>query len=113
MHELSVAMEIISIVEKEIEKHGLSKLAEIKLRIGTLSGIDPEALKFGFSAASADTVLDGTNLDIEWVKVQGKCMACGKLFEIIDLEFMCPFCQSVNIETAAGQEMDIIGLTEI
>jgi hydrogenase nickel incorporation protein HypA/HybF len=112
MHELSIASEIINLVEKEIEKRGLKKLTEIGLRIGALSGIDPEALKFSYKIASANTNLDSARLAIEWVTVKGKCLACRKSFEVIDFAFICPYCDSADIEITGGEELDIISLTE-
>jgi len=112
MHELSIATEIISIVEKEIARHNLSGVSSIKLRIGALAGVNPEALRFGFEAVSAGTVLDGATLDIDWVIVKGKCRTCGQEFSIDDFAFICRFCDSPDIEMLQGQELDIVHLVE-
>jgi hydrogenase nickel incorporation protein HypA/HybF len=112
MHELSIALEIISIVEKEIDQHKLGPIESIKLRIGALAGVDPEALSFGFEAASADTILAGTALDIEWVEVTGRCNNCGHDFAIDDYAFLCPICDSPDVEVTRGQELDILHITE-
>ena len=112
MHELSIALEIISIVEKEIKERGLGPIDKIKLRIGALAGVDPEALSFGFEAASADTGLAGTALDIEWVEVKGRCLNCHKTFAIDDYAFLCPYCNSLDVEVIQGEELDILHLEE-
>jgi hydrogenase nickel incorporation protein HypA/HybF len=112
MHELSIALEIISIVEKEIDRRKLGRIDSIKLRVGALAGVDPEALSFGFEAASADTSLAGTTLDIDWVEVQGRCLNCGEEFAIDDYAFLCPRCDSPEVEITRGQELDIMHITE-
>lgn len=110
MHELSIATEIISIVEKEIARQSLNSVSSIKLRIGALAGVNPEALRFGFEAASAGTALAGTTLDIDWIVVKGKCRTCGREFTIDDFAFICPFCDSPDIEVLQGEELDIVHL---
>lgn len=112
MHELSIATEIISIVEKEIEKQKLHGIKTIKLKIGALAGVDPEALRFGFEAASPGTRLDGTQLDIDWVTVKGQCRTCSREFPIDDYAFICPYCDSPDIEVTQGEELDIVHLVE-
>lgn len=112
MHELGIATEIIHLVEKEIETRGLRQLSKIKLKVGALSGIDPEALKFGYSIVSADSKLAGVELAIEWVAVKGLCRNCGRNFEVPDFAFICPVCDSPDIKITEGEELDIISLTE-
>jgi hydrogenase nickel incorporation protein HypA/HybF len=79
----------------------------IHLRIGALSGVDPEALSFGFEAATIDTPLAGTQLVIQPVPVRAACRACGREFDVDDLMFLCPGCQSVDVDVTQGQEMQI------
>jgi len=108
MHEIGIATEIISIVEKEASQRGLDGIKEIKLKIGSLAGIDPEALKFGFEAATADTRLANARLNIQWLPARGKCRVCGREFEIDDLVFLCPHCESADVELIQGEELDIV-----
>ena len=108
MHEIGIATEIISIVENEASKRGLDGIAEIKLKIGALAGIDPEALKFGFAAATAETSLSTARLDIQWLPAKGRCRVCGREFEIDDLIFLCPHCDNTDVELIQGEELDIV-----
>lgn len=107
MHELSIAKEIIAIVTAETEKKRLGRVETIHLRIGALSGVAPEALSFGFEAATLDTPLEGTRLVIEPVPVRATCRACGREFAVEDLVFLCPGCHSVDVDVIQGQEMQI------
>lgn len=107
MHELSIAKEIIAIVTAEAEKKQLGRVTEIHLRIGALSGVDPEALSFGFEAATLETPLAGARLAIQAVPVHAVCRACGRQFDVEDLVFLCPGCGSVDVEVTQGQEMQI------
>ncbi len=107
MHELSIARNIIDIVTAEADKRHLDRVTAIHLRIGALSGVDPEALSFGFEAATLDTRLAGTKLVIRQVPVKAKCRACGREFTVKDLMFLCPNCHSVDVDVTQGEEMQI------
>ncbi len=58
MHELSIASAILDAVRKEAEKRPGVHVSKVGVRIGALSGVEPEALSFGFGA-----LVQGTDLD--------------------------------------------------
>jgi hydrogenase nickel incorporation protein HypA/HybF len=107
MHELSIATSIVETVLQEITRQHLPPVQTIAVRIGALSSIDPEALRFGFDSIISGTPLAKTKLEIEYVPVQGKCRACGREFVVEDFVFACPHCQSGQIEVTRGEELDI------
>jgi hydrogenase nickel incorporation protein HypA/HybF len=107
MHELSIATSIVDMVLQEIQRKNLPPVQTIAVRIGALSCVDPEALRFGFEAITADTSLAETKLQINEVPVQGKCRACNNEFTVQDFVFACPRCQSGQIEVTRGEELDI------
>jgi hydrogenase nickel incorporation protein HypA/HybF len=112
MHELGIALEIMNIVEDQMSKRSLDRLKEVGVRVGSLSGVDPEALSFSFEAATIDTPLAGAELVIEQIPVRGACRSCGKEVEVDDFVFMCPHCDSRDIEITQGQELDVAYLVE-
>jgi hydrogenase nickel incorporation protein HypA/HybF len=107
MHELSIATSIVETVLQEIARKHLPPVQTIAVRIGALSCVDPEALRFGFDSIISGTPLANTKLEIEFVPVQGKCRACGQEFAVEDFVFACPHCQSGQIEVTRGEELDI------
>jgi hydrogenase nickel incorporation protein HypA/HybF len=107
MHELSMASAIVEAVLQEIKRQKLPPVQAIALRVGALSAVDPEALRFSFEVITADTALAKTELRIEPVPVQGKCRACSHEFTVQDFIFTCPLCQSGQIEVTGGDELDI------
>lgn len=107
MHELSIAASIVDTVLQEIQRKNLSLVQTIAVRIGALSSVDPEALRFGFDAIIVDTPLVNTKLEIEFVPVQGKCRACNSEFAVQGFVFSCPHCNSRQIDMTRGDELDI------
>jgi hydrogenase nickel incorporation protein HypA/HybF len=107
MHELNIAMTIINIVEKEAAGKKLGRVEEIGLKIGALTGVDPEALRFAFEASTVDTSLAGARIEIENIPVRGTCRSCGKKFEVKEFVFICPHCGAGDLEINQGEELDI------
>jgi hydrogenase nickel incorporation protein HypA/HybF len=107
MHELRIAQEIINITQREMVTRKLNNISKIGLKIGALSGIDPEALSFGFEASTADSELAGVELDIEFIPVKGKCDSCRADFEVDDFLFICPQCGSNEVTVTEGEELNI------
>ncbi len=107
MHELSIAAALVDTVLREIQRQNLSLVQTIAVRIGALSSVDPEALRFGFDAIIIDTPLANTKLEMEFVPIQGKCRACNNEFTVQNFVFACPLCDSRQIDMTHGDELDI------
>jgi len=108
MHELSIAQSIIEVVMQDMSKHKLTKVDTIKLRIGKITQVMPDALLFGFECLSKDTSLDGTKLIIETVPVKGHCKTCGQDFVFEDWPHDCPECGQTDIRIISGRELEIV-----
>ena len=107
MHELSIVEEIIATVQDEMDRRDCARIEEINVQIGTLTGVDPEALTFGFEAATADSPLSEAKLTIEQTTARGRCRKCDIEFSINDLVFLCPLCSSHDIEIIQGEELHV------
>lgn len=107
MHELQVASEIIDIVRDEMNKRNLSRIRTVGLRLGAMSGFNPDALSFSFEAAVQDTSLHGTQLVIEFIPVEGECLSCREYIRPKDPVFICPLCGSSRLDLKKGEELEI------
>jgi len=78
MHELAVAASLCEWALGRAREVGPQRLVAIELERDPLSGLNPEAVEFGFQAMSADTELSGVRL--EWVSVDPTyvCRSCGR-----------------------------------
>ncbi len=52
MHEFSLAMNVVELAEKEAKNHGVSKILEIEIEVGDLSGVEPETFQSAFGNCS-------------------------------------------------------------
>ncbi len=110
MHELSIAQSIFEAVGAEMVKCGAKELRSLKVRIGELTAVDPEALKFAFDSCTTKTHMQGATLIIEEAPLTGKCGECAMEFPIIDFGNRCPHCSCTSVERVTGTELDIISM---
>jgi hydrogenase nickel incorporation protein HypA/HybF len=107
MHELSIASAILDQLTAERERRAGVRIAGVGVRVGALSGVDPDALAFGFSVLVKDTAWEPLTLHIEFVKRRQQCPACNTSFIVQDWETACPNCAATNTATIAGDELDV------
>jgi hydrogenase nickel incorporation protein HypA/HybF len=75
MHELSIVYSIVETVEQSVRETQSRNapaplITSVQLRIGTLSGVATEALRFAWDLGIAGTTLAGATLNIE--ELQGR-----------------------------------------
>lgn len=113
MHELSIALGIVKIAEKEVEKAKVKTVTKIELQIGTLSGIELDSLNFVWESAVKDTVLENALKEIEIVKARGKCVDCDTEFDMEHIYDSCPNCNSNFKGILSGKELKVKALEVI
>lgn len=103
MHELSIAE---SIVEAVLDRTGEQHVTAVRIQIGRLSGVTPDALTFCFELATAGTALEGAALEIEHCAGRVRCRSCDRVAESNDLILLCP-CGSADVDVVAGRELQL------
>lgn len=104
MHELSLAMSIVDLVEREAVKAQASRIRSLELEIGTLAGIEIESLLTSLQMVMERTVLQDTRVDISRVIPKATCEQCGSVFEPQNLYTPCPVCGSYETFLVNGRE---------
>jgi hydrogenase nickel incorporation protein HypA/HybF len=89
-------------------QHEARALRAVRLRIGQMSAVVPDALSFCFEIATKGTRMEGADLRMEIVPLSGECHTCKVKFPIVDYAFVCPQCGSVDIEALTGRELSIV-----
>lgn len=108
MHELSIATSILETVEREAAKRPNMRFQRVGLRIGSVAGIDVDALTFGWDAIIKNTQWESLALEIETVLRKNRCEACDFVFEVRDFtELNCPRCDAFPTFNIAGDELEI------
>jgi hydrogenase nickel incorporation protein HypA/HybF len=103
MHELAITQDMVAAVAETV---GPAKVARVRLQIGRLAGVVPEALRFCFDACSRGTPLEGATLEIDEIAARGRCRRCGAEIAMSSFLDVCT-CGGMEIELTAGQELRI------
>jgi len=106
MHELSIAENIREVVVESLGERK-AKVSHINLKIGKLTAVVPDSLRFCFQFVAKGTAMEGAKLMIEEISVKGRCIECGEDFTIDAPLFLCPHCGSGKIELKTGYELFI------
>jgi hydrogenase nickel incorporation protein HypA/HybF len=107
MHELSIAMGLIETATEEAARQGGVRVATLYVRIGRLSGVVSDALRFSFELAADGTPIEGAHLDIEEVPVTILCAACGTEHTLAGLDCLrCPVCDG-PADVVRGRELEL------
>ncbi len=105
MHELSVCQGLLQQVEVIAAQRAARGVANITIRIGPLSGIEPELLQRAFPLASAGTVAAAAKLVIEWLPIRVSCEQCGVETEATPNRLLCGACGDWHTRLVSGDEL--------
>lgn len=86
---------------------GASRVLKLHLRIGSLSGVVPEAMQFAFDVVCRDTMAAGASLEIEAVPAACWCNECQSEFACTDFFNECPRCHNISGDLRRGRELEI------
>jgi len=109
MHELSLMESAISAALERAEEEHATQILKIVLRVGTLSGVDPDALRFAFDVVSENTIAAGATLEILEIAVVCDCETCGR-FEPKHHDFTCPVSRDHRSKILYGMELEIASM---
>jgi len=107
MHELSIAMGIIKIAEKETKKANKTLVERIELEIGSMSGVELSSLEYVWETAVKNTVLENAKLVIDYKEAKAKCLECETEFGLKKMYDSCPKCSSHFKNILQGKELRV------
>lgn len=111
MHELSIAMSIVEMVQEEIALRENVQVEAVHLRLGLLSGVVKEALLSCYEMACAATPLEGSRLLIEEIPVEVFCPTCDLPRQVSSMQlFSCPECGTATSKIVLGKELEVFAL---
>ncbi len=101
MHELAITQ---SVVDTVLRHTGEQQVTVVRLQVGRLTGVVPEAMELCFELATEGTALQGAALEIDRPVGRARCRTCGDDFELPDLIPLCS-CGSADVEVTRGREL--------
>ena len=106
MHELAITQSVVDMV---VERTAGRQISLVRLEVGRLSGVVPDAMEFCYGLVISGTPLDGSTLVIEQTPGAAHCRSCGQDFAQDDLILLCS-CGSAEVEVIAGRELRVLSV---
>ncbi|MFA6469729.1 MAG: hydrogenase maturation nickel metallochaperone HypA [Bacteroidota bacterium] len=107
MHELSIAQNIVEIVQQNVPELDWPKVRSVVTIVGEQSGVVPDSLQFSYHAITASTRLEHSELDIEPVPFTIHCIECGVDSLTDQGSVQCPVCGMFATTIIAGTELSV------
>lgn len=107
MHEMSLAESMREIVEDVARRNAATRVSCVRLRIGRLATVEPEALRFCFDVVMKGGVADGARLEIETTPGTAWCWDCTDTVTIESYADGCPVCGGHRLDVTGGTEMRV------
>ncbi len=107
MHEMSLAENVLKIIEESAHTQNYRHVRAVVLEIGQLAAIEPEAMRFCFDAVASGSIAEGARLEIIEIPGEGRCDTCGEVVAMQEPYGLCPACGSPRLQIVAGDRMRV------
>lgn len=109
MHEVGIVNQAIEMAEEAAAQQNARRILRMKLRVGTLAGVVPEAMEFAFGIVSQGTLAEGAEFAWETVPVKCRCgNGCGDFCPGNAAVFACPTCGERSWDIIEGRELHLV-----
>jgi len=108
MHEASIMQNVFDLACARLEQETATWIVRLRLRVGALAGVVPDALRFAFEAMKTETVAANATLEIESVPARLACRNCSRKYEPKAFPAACPDCGNWAADVLQGQELDLV-----
>jgi len=78
MHEYSIVQSLMAHIEAHARRHGAVAVRRVVVRIGELSGVEPDLLQTAYDLVRERSVCAEAPLEITAVEARWECRQCGR-----------------------------------
>lgn len=110
MHEYSIVQSLLDSCEENAKANNAVKVTKVVVKIGVMSGVEPDLLKTAFDTFKEKTVCESAEFVINIQKVKVRCRSCEEENELAKNEYLCPKCQSSDLNIIDGEDMYLMSL---
>jgi hydrogenase nickel incorporation protein HypA/HybF len=107
MHEMSLCEGVLQVLEDHARTQGYKRVTTVWLEIGSLSGVEVEAMRFSFEVVTNGSLANGARLEIIELPGEAWCMQCSQTVPVKQRFDACPDCGSYQLQVTGGDEMKI------
>lgn len=107
MHELSLAENILQLIEDTAVDQPFTLVKTVWLEIGQLACVEQESLRFFFGVVTQDSIAWQAKLEIIEIAGQALCKQCNQVILITTYHQACLHCGSHALQVTQGDGMRI------
>ena len=110
MHEYSIVQSLLEQCEQNAIANNATKVKKVVVKIGVMSGVEPDLLQTAFETFKEGTICEGCKYIQNIQKIKIKCLECDNVSELETNEYACPKCKSVKLDVLDGEDMFLMQL---
>jgi hydrogenase nickel incorporation protein HypA/HybF len=110
MHEYSIVQALLNQSEEHARANGAERITKVVVKIGVMSGVEPDLLQSAFDTFKEGTMCDGAVFVINMQPILIRCHTCNTESEIGREDYSCPQCGSTDLSVLDGEEMYLMQL---
>jgi len=110
MHEYSIVDSLLELADKHAKENNANKVTKLEIKIGVLSGVEPELLKTAFDTFKEGTICEEAEFIMKIQPVIIRCKDCNQESTLQKDEYLCPKCNSTNLTIIDGEDMYLMSL---
>ncbi|QOY52784.1 hydrogenase/urease nickel incorporation protein HypA [Candidatus Sulfurimonas marisnigri] len=110
MHEYSIVQSLLDSCDENAKANNATKVIKVVIKIGVMSGVEPELLKTAFDTFKEQTICEDAEFIINIQSVIVKCNSCLIESTLKKLEYTCPKCKSTELSILDGEDMYLMQL---
>ncbi len=107
MHEVALCEGVLEIIADEAKRQSFTRVRVVRVNIGSLSHVEPEAMRFCFDAVSRGTVAEAARFEVIEVPGEAWCMQCSTTVSIAQRFDPCPACGGYQLQVTAGDDLRV------
>ncbi|MCK9473283.1 hydrogenase maturation nickel metallochaperone HypA [Sulfurimonas sp.] len=110
MHEYSIVQSLLDSCEENALKNNAKKVTKVVVKIGVMSGVEPELLRTAFETFKEKTLCEEAEFIINIQQIVIKCNKCLREAVLKSTEYCCPTCKDTDIDILDGEDMYLMQL---
>ena len=110
MHEYSIVQSLLDSCEENAAKNNATKVTKVVVKIGVMSGVEPELLKTAFNTFKEKTLCEDAEFIVNVQSVVIRCNECLNEAVLDSIEYYCTKCKSTDLDILDGEDMYLMQL---
>lgn len=107
MHEMSLAENVLQIIEDTAHQQSFTRVKTIWLEIGQLACVEQESLRFCFDVVARDSIAQHAQLEIIVIPAAGWCELCMQEVPMAALYDACLHCGNYGLKVVRGDSLRV------